>query len=164
MSAAKVRESYRKSKARLSSALKEGQKKSYGVREEHRISLLLFRQIRDSLTAAGTWEQPPRLMLAQYSFWELPSDSYTTFLQYNANKFLYATERALASAPDGSLSYERAKVITMLLESAKYCYDTSPLAREAGLWRDRYQVHSAGRHIQGIGLKRTIEESGYGWF
>ena len=80
VSAAKVKESYRSSKVRLASALSEGQKKSYGVREEHRVSLTFLRQIKESLTAAGTWEQPPHLTVAQYPFWELSSDTYTTFL------------------------------------------------------------------------------------
>lgn len=132
VTAAKVKKSYCSSKARLSSALREGQKKSYGIREEHRITLLLFRQIRDGLTAGAEWDQPPRLA-TQHPLWELSSDSFATFLQYNSNKFLYALKRALASTPDGSISYEQAKVITMLLEAAKYGYNTSPLSRKAGL-------------------------------
>ena len=162
--AAKIKENYQSSKNRLANALSEGQKKSYGVREEHRISLTFFRRIMESLVATGDWAQAPSLTVADYPFWELSSDAFTTFLRYNANKYLYAIERILASTPGGSISYEHCKVISMLLESVKYCYDTSPLSREAGLWRDRYQVHNTGPFLQGMGLIQTVETSGYGWF
>jgi hypothetical protein len=161
--AAQVEENFQASKKRLVNALSEGQKKSYGVREEHRISLALLYRLKDSLGASGDWETAPPQTAAQYPFWELSSDCFTTFIRYNANKFLYAIERILASTADKSVSYEQCKVVSMLLECVKYCYDTSPLSREAGLWRDRYQAHNTGPQIQGMGLKQTVDKSGYGW-
>jgi hypothetical protein len=161
VNAAKVKESYIKSRHRLANALVEGLKKSSGVHEEHRVSLALLQRMRAGLEAAGSWDQQPVLSTAQHPFWELSSDSFATFLQYSANKYLYAIERILASTSDGSVSYEHCKVISMLLQCVKYCYDTSPLSQEAGLWRDRYQVNNAGPFIQGMGLKQTIEDSDY---
>jgi hypothetical protein len=164
VTAKKVYQGYCQSKNRLSNTLSEGRKKSYGVREEHRITLNFFQRIKRTLETTGNWNQKPDLTLEQYSFWELSSDSYITFLCYSANKFIYAIEWILATAPKGYVSYEHTKVLSMLLQSVKYCYDTSPLAREAGLWKDRYQVEKDGPFIQGMGLEHTIKESGYGWF
>ena len=166
VSAAQVRESYAKSKRRLAHALAEGRTKSYGIREEHRVSLALFRRMRAGLVAQGLWEQAPVLSrgAAPRPFWEFSSTTFTTFLQYSANKYLYALERILASTGDRSISYEHCKVLSMLLDCVRYCYDTAPLSQEAGLWRDRYQAHDAGPFLQGMGLKQTIAEAGYGWF
>ena len=53
VSAAKVKESYSSGKARLANALAKGQKKLYGVREEHRLMLSLFQQIKNGLITAN---------------------------------------------------------------------------------------------------------------
>lgn len=49
--AAKVKESYRRSKRRLAHTLSEEQTKSSGVLKEHRISLALSHRLRTSLAA-----------------------------------------------------------------------------------------------------------------
>ncbi len=53
-----LKSSYLKSKQRLACALEDGEQLSYGVREEHRISLAFFAQMRYSLEAAGLLDRP----------------------------------------------------------------------------------------------------------
>jgi hypothetical protein len=50
--------SYLSSKKRMSEALTAGEHLSYGVREEHRISLAFFDRMRAALDAIGRWDQP----------------------------------------------------------------------------------------------------------
>jgi hypothetical protein len=138
-------------------------KKSYGVREEHRITLAFFKRMVESLGDVDE-EQLPDVSQASPPYFELSSDSYLTFLTYNANKFLLAFEWIFTLNQDGVISYEHCKVLAMLLQCLKYCCDTAPISQEDGLWKDAWQMRRQQAVTHGMGLGKTIHESGYGWF
>jgi hypothetical protein len=157
-----IRRGWRQGKKRLYSALREGETKSAGVREEHRISLTFFYQMMGYLKRAGKWEQQG-VIPAERPYWELSSKVFNTFVASNVNKFMFAFEYILAWEKNGYVSYEHSKVLRMFLDCAKFCYDTAPLNQEPGLWKDRYQLEANEPFIQGMGMEQTIQESGYGW-
>jgi hypothetical protein len=138
-------------------------KKSYGVREEHRITLGFFRRMVQILSEEDE-EQLPDVSQASPPYFELSSDSYLTFLTYNVNKFLLAFEWIFTLNQDGAISYEHCKVLAMLLQCVKYCYDTAPIDHEDGLWKDTWQMRRQQAVTHGMGIGKTIRESGYGWF
>jgi hypothetical protein len=159
-----LKQSYINSKSRLSQNVKDGMKMSYGVREEHRITLAFFQRMVESLSEADE-EQLPEVSQASLPYFELSTDSYLTFLTYNANKFLLAFEWIFTLNQDGVISYEHCKVLAMLLQCLKCCYDNALLSQEDGLWKDTWQMRRRQPTVtHGMGMEKTIHESGYGWF
>jgi hypothetical protein len=130
-----LKNSYIDSKTRLSQSLSDSMKKSYSIREEHRITLGFFNRIVQSLGEVDE-EQLPNVSQASPPYFELLSKSYLTFLTYNANKFLLAFKWIFTLNRDAVISYEHCKVLAMLLQSMKYCYNTAPIDQEDGLWKD----------------------------
>ncbi len=162
--ASQLKGSFQASKSRLACSLQDGEKRSFGVREEHRISLAFLLEMKHKLERIGSWDRLPTSNPSNQPFWEIPSRTYTTFLLYNANKILLVFERILTMSRNGYVSYEHSKVLAMLLHALQHCYDSVDLKRQRGLWEDAHQLRRDGPIVQGMGLQRTIEESGYGWF
>lgn len=163
-----LRNSYIDSKGRLSQSLNDSMKRSYGVREEHRVTLEFFRRMVQSLGEVDEEqddeEQLPDVGQASPPYFALSSDSFLTFLTYNVNKFLLAFEWIFTLNRDAAISYEHCKVLAMLLQSLKYCYDTAPIHHEDGLWKDTWSMRRQKAVTHGMGIGKTICESGYGWF
>lgn len=101
-----LEENWIMSKNRLRHSLREGRRKSYGVREEYRITFAFFRKMQTHLKTHGLWDQsavtaPDHENLP---YWQLSTQSYTSFLEQHANKFAFAIEWILAQNPDRSIS------------------------------------------------------------
>jgi hypothetical protein len=155
--------SYCRSKIRLANCLHSGFQKSYGIREEHRISLALLHRIRIILEQRGNWSRPVDCSQQIPPFWELSTDTYVTFLKYNTNKFLFAFEWILTSADKRFVSYEHSKVLAMLLQGLRHSYDSTALSGDQGLWKDVYEQGVDKHIVHGMGLGTTMKRSGYGW-
>ena len=85
--------SYLKSKRRTAESLRAGEQLSYGVREEHRLSLAFMEQMREALESRGLWDQPAaRTSSRALPYWQLSSETYLTYLTCNVNKFTFAFE------------------------------------------------------------------------
>ena len=124
----RIKASYLNSKSRLFDALEDGNRLSYGVREEHRISLSFFRQLIEALRRDGNWDTAPVLVPADYEhIWELSSDDYTTYLWLNTNKYLAAIEWIISFNPTGEISYDHYQVLSILLKALLFAFDTGPL-------------------------------------
>ena len=107
-----LRGSYLSSKNWMSQALAAGEHLSYGVREEHRISLAFFDRMRSALDAIGRWDQPAaRTNDGEVPYWQLSSETYLTHLAYNVNKFAFAFEWLLGQQQSGRISYAHSIVL-----------------------------------------------------
>jgi hypothetical protein len=160
-----IRRCYIASKERLYRALLESRKLSFGVREEHRISLAFFDRLRQTLEAGGDWETVRQLTDDDYShFWELPTDSFVGFLALNANKFMAAIEWTLCLEEPGRVSYERCKLATMLLQCLPFAFDSGPIGGRTDIWQPKIQRRRGGAAVLGMGIKDAISRTGYGWF
>jgi hypothetical protein len=160
-----IRRCYIASKERLYRALLESRKLSFGVREEHRISLAFFDRLRQTLEAGGNWATVRQLADDDYShFWELPTDSFISFLALNANKFMAAIEWTLCLEEPGRVSYERCKLATMLLQCLPFAFDSGPIRERTDIWQPKIQRRRGGAAVLGMGIKDAISRAGYGWF
>jgi len=136
----KLRAGYVRSKDRLCHALQEAKHVSYGIREEHRISLSLLDRLRSSLQASGDWDAtPPLLDPNSELFWRLTSVDYIQYLFHNTNKYTAVIEWIWTLEVDGWISYERCKVLVMLLQALPFAFDSRSLRRQIKLWKTTLQ-------------------------
>lgn len=161
----RLRKSYQASKKRLFTSLAEGSMLSYGVREEHRISLAFFDRVRISLEATGNWDVPLTLTADNLQhIWHLSTTDYLGYLGHNANKFMAAFEWILTLGKKNRVSYEHCKVMTMLLQALPFAFDSGPIIRQSELWKEQFQRRKGGPYVLGMGLERTLPDYGYMWF
>ena len=150
-----LEESFLKRKQRLANGIKEAFHKSYGVREEHRVSLTFLRRMKASLQSAGKWDQPSTR--AQCSddtpYWQLASVDYILFVAQNTNKFLLLFEWILTMSATKEVSYEHCKVLTMLLQAIKDSFDSVAQERHQGLYNDSWTRRRGGQVVHGMGLQ-----------
>jgi hypothetical protein len=130
---------YLESKQFLFSAVKEALRLSFGVREEHRISLAFFDQMKESLEASGDWDQVRHLIDDDYEhIWELPSREWLDYIYMNANKYTAAFEWIRSLDESKSVAYEHCKVMTMFLHALPFTFDTGPFKHQAEIWQERF--------------------------
>jgi hypothetical protein len=88
-----LRGNYQEAKHRFYDALINGNRISYGVHEEHRISLTFFDRMRASLESSGTWDQSQSLIADDSLYIQaLRTYDYLRYLLLNVNKFMAAAE------------------------------------------------------------------------
>lgn len=123
----------------MSEVLLAGKHKSYGVREEHRISLAFFDRMQAALQAARQWEQPAVQMQHAAPYWRLSSETYLSHLLRNTNKFAFGLEWLLGQQKDHGISYAHSMVLQMLLQALRCSFDSVSPQQQPSLWKTCYQ-------------------------
>ena len=54
-------------------------------------------------------------------------------------------------------------MMVLALRALRFSYGSGILAAESLLWKDQWQ-NKKGRTVEGIGMKKTMLECGFGWF
>jgi hypothetical protein len=92
--------------------------------------------------------------------------SVLDFLRFNLVRFLLPLEYLVAKTERQQISWETTKIMVMLIRSVKWCYGSSPLQREAGLWRNKITVKSNGGEKEKLGMDfdGMMKVANYGWF
>lgn len=160
-----LRGNYQGAKHRFYESLLDGNKISYGVREEHRISLTFFGRMRASLESSGTWDQSQSLIADDsLHIQALHTHDYLQYLLLNANKFMAAAEWILSYQQRGRISYEHCKIITLFLQALPFTFDSGPIMRQNELWKDKFERRKGGPQVLGMGLRDSLSKFGYMWF
>ena len=155
---------YQASKERLFNAIEDSRGISFGVREEHRISLSFLDRLKSGLEAAGEWDTIPDRTDAYLGYvWRLSTSDCLTYLSGNANKYMAAFEWITALHPTRAVSYEHCKVLTMLLQALPFTSDSGRIEKRGELWKERMHRRKESSFVFGMGLARSIERTGYGW-
>lgn len=160
--------SYQSSKARCAAGIASSMQKSFGTREEHRMTLRLARQVCDELELLRIcWNQEltPESTISQ-PFWRIPTAVFLGYLRANINRFTTGFEyvRTLSLSPRDYVSWEHSQMMIMFLQLLKFSYGSHQLSRESALWCDQKQSRRSGRNLCGLGFSVTLPQSGYCWF
>jgi hypothetical protein len=163
-----IRDSYLHSKARVHASLEGSMQKSFGTREEHRMSLTLLRQLIDSWKATGVYDQ--RIQLGhRVPFYTIPTFHFLLFLRANINKFAWAFEYTLATCEPNYISWERTKLMVLFLRYLRLSIGSQNLAAESVIWLDRktvvWRVDDNEENVikEGMGASKTMADDGYCW-
>jgi hypothetical protein len=128
---------YLHSKKRAHANLVDNQWKSYGIREEHRISLTMVEEI------AHQWRQwdlydDERDVASPLPYYIVPTQELLGFLYAQINKYCFLFENVLAHT---AMTYSLPETIVMVtaLRALRFCYGSNLLQRESLLYKDRWE-------------------------
>lgn len=162
-----IERAYLQSKRRTRDALRACRQKSYGVREEHRITWALFLALMNRLAV----EEPESLMMTladcpSYA-WAIKSSVYADFLWRSADKFATGFEVTRARCRKELVTWEQTKIMAMFLRCLRFVFGGHLLSRESALWWSRKERRVGEppreRIWYGLGFSNTIARYGYGW-
>lgn len=156
-------QSYLHAKARCHAGLRDSMQKSFGLREEHRMTLPLAGQLRARLQAMEKWDVEIQVPPLARPYRSLPTAVYLTFIRNNINKLTTGFEYVHSLRVKDLVRWEHTKMMIMFLRLLKFSHGGHALGRHMAVWRDRV-VRENGTRFEGLGLSRTLPEYGYGWY
>ncbi|KAF2626745.1 hypothetical protein BU25DRAFT_342766 [Macroventuria anomochaeta] len=165
-SEAVCKKAYLHMKQRAHVNLQDNQCRSYGIREEHRISLTMMEEI------VSQWKQQDLYSTASSEATERPLPYYIVptkelfgFLHAQINKYCFLFEHTYAHT-FGPVSHPQSAVMLVALRALRFCYSSNILAQESLLYKDRWEKDEEQQKVvvEGFGMQQTIEQCGLGWF
>jgi hypothetical protein len=171
-----LQQSYKSSARRVHGSLCDSSETSYGLREEHRVSLDLAVSLVGQavvLEADAIEERQPEILEADamgegqpeildYAY-TIRTDVFMQFQRLHINKFCAAAEEALARCKGKVVGFEQTRVMVLFFRCLRYSVSAQALERELSLWCDRRSIPKLNSHRQGVGLQQSISTFGYGW-
>ncbi|KAI8931113.1 hypothetical protein NX059_012123 [Plenodomus lindquistii] len=158
-------ESYLHSKKRAHANLVDNQWRSYGIREEHRVSLTLMDAVREQWTQWDLYDDRIDDVRRPQPYYIVPTKTLLGFLSAQINKYCFLFEYTLAHT---ARTYSLPETIIMVaaLRALRFCYGSNMLARESLLYKDRWEQPRGQEMVvkEGLGMNDTMERCGLGWF
>ena len=156
-----IERAYRASKQRARDALEGSRQKSFGIREEHRITWSLFQALaqRLRLDDPGDWD----LVMPEcptYA-WAVNTDVYLNFLWRSADKYATGYEVVRAHCHREAITWEQTKIMAMFLRCLRFVFGAHQLQQESALWWSRRELRT--RVWYGLGFCNTMPRYGYCW-
>jgi hypothetical protein len=161
---------YLYTKRRCHHALHGSQRKSFGLREEHRVSYDLFQQIDYELHQrqqgqAPVLSSPPN----RHTFYTYPTSTLAAWFRWSVNKFCVGFEMVYSLHDYHFVTWEHTRMMLMFLRCLQFSYSTGLIQRVGGCWRDvRLQPDPTQpdglRRWEGLGFQRTMIQYRYAWF
>lgn len=157
---------YLSSKRRAHANLLDNRWRSYGVREEHRISLSMMEEIYEQWVQWDLYDaddvsgsSPP------LPYYIVPTDELLSFLYAQINKYCFLFEHVLAHTAR-TYSLPETMVMVVALRALRFCYGSNLLVRESLLYKNRWEVRRGEKLVvkEGLGMRESMERCGLGWF
>ena len=162
----RIANSYFESRDRSIQSLKAGTWKSYGLREEHRVSLDLLNNIYQELKDP-IWMEPYEALKSPTSvipYLLIPTNDLLAFLTFNIVRFALPFEY-MTVGKHSSISMESSKLRVMLLRCIKLSYNSSPIQRYSAIWKTTIPANRSKNYPerQGMGLQNSLQKYQFGW-
>lgn len=156
-----IERAYRGSKQRAVDALRASYKKSFGLREEHRITWSLFLALLERLYLDDPEDWDVALPECPSYAWAVKTDDYLDFLWRSADKFATGFEVVRAYCNRDLITWEQTKILAMFLRCLRFVFGGHQLERESALWWSRRELRT--RVWYGLGFCNTMPRYGYCW-
>jgi hypothetical protein len=156
---------YLHSKKRAHANLVDNQWRSYGIREEHRVSLAMMDEISELWRDWDLYDDCIDDTAGPAPYYTVPTKDLLSFLYAQINKYCFLFEHTRAHTAR-SYSLPETMMMVVALRALRFCYGSSLLQKELLLFKDRWEV-TRGASLQvreGLGMRASMERSGLGWF
>jgi hypothetical protein len=156
-----IERAYCASKQRARDALNNSRRKSFAIREEHRITWTLYQALlaRIRLENPEDWDI---VMTECPSYaWAINTDVYLNFLWRSADKFATGFEIVRAHCYKELVIWEQTKMMAMFLRCLRFVFGGHQLQRESALWWSRRELPT--RIWYGLGFCNTMPRYQYCW-
>ncbi|KAI1671853.1 hypothetical protein L13192_02712 [Pyrenophora tritici-repentis] len=144
--------------------------KSFGTREEHRVSRKLLNEIDAQLKDRNLHTQHFQLEQER----NLPHYTVSTvtvlnWLRWNINKFCVGFEMVYSLNNHHFVTWEHTRIMLMFLRCLQFSYSSGLIQRAGGLWQDVRLERNVDqpdglRRYEGLGFRDSMERHGYAWF
>jgi hypothetical protein len=161
---------YQYTKLRCHHATQGSMEKSFGIREEHRMSKELFNRIDAEFRRRNIHTRHFRPATGG----NRPYHTYATatvmrWLRWNINKFCVGFEMVYSLTEQRFITWEHTRIMLMFLRCLRLSYSGGLVQRISGCWQDvcyQTDVKQADRQrrVEGLGFCKTMEQYGYAWF
>ena len=160
---------YLYAKARCYYGIQGSMQKSFGVREEHRVSVALFNAIDRQLETLNLRQQRIAPASEELPYTTHPTTTVLSWYRWNINKFCVGFEMVYSLSGRQWVTWEHTRMMLMFLRCLRFSYGSGHPKEAAGCWRDvRYAPSSDApdgfRRIEGLGFQVTMPQYGYSWF
>ena len=152
---------YCASKRRTRDALLGSKKKSFGIREEHRISWALFLRLLNRLRLEAREDLEVVMLDCPPYAWAIKAEVYLNFLWRSADKFATGFEVVHARCRRELVTWEETKMMAMFLRCLRFVFGGHELRRESALWWSRRERPT--RVWYGLGFCNTLPRYKYCW-
>ena len=156
---------YLHSKKRAHANLVDNRGKSYGIREEHRISLTMMEEIYQQWHQWDLYDDEVDVGQPPLPYYIAPTHELLGFLSAQINKYCFLFEHVLAHT---AMTYSLPETIVMVtaLRALRFCYGSNLIQRESLLYKDRWERIRNLKQIvkEGLGMQDTMDRCGLGWF
>jgi len=166
----KVQQGYLSSRDRTLAALRTNAGKSYGIREEHRVSLDLLQVIAKMLDSAAAQAKAEESMHPGRSnpFFALRTTDVPSFLEYNTLRYVVPFEMIARSTDRNNVPWESTKMMVMLLRCLRSAFGSGLLRDQPELWKpasiaQNTQRRTGHRQLVGMGLGDSLARYGFAW-
>ena len=158
---------YLASKRRTRDALTDSRKKSFGTREEHRITWALFQGLQSRLRDDDNTASEVEFADCPSHAWPVRTSVYLDYLWRSADKFATGFEVVRARCRSDFVTWEQTKMMAMFLRCLRFVFGGHLLSRESALWWSRRE-RTIGEPPQvrvwhGLGFSNTLPRYGYCW-
>ncbi|KAF2622933.1 hypothetical protein BU25DRAFT_451613 [Macroventuria anomochaeta] len=144
--------------------LRDNLQRSYGIREEHRISLTMMEEIESQWTQQDLYSISEDSPSAPLPYYIVPTQELLGFLRAQINKYCFLFEHTRANT-FGAVSLAEQAVMIVALRALRFCYGSNILSAESLLYIDRWENSKQKLVVvEGFGMQQTIEQCGLGWF
>lgn len=130
--------SYLHSKARAFSNLRDNQRRSYGIREEHRVSLTMMDEICEQWREWDLYDDSIDNVRLPLPYYVVPSQELFSFLRAQINKYCFLFEHTLAHTAR-TYSLPETMVMVVALRALRFCYGSNMLCKESLLYKNHWE-------------------------
>ncbi|KAF4953067.1 hypothetical protein FSARC_12483 [Fusarium sarcochroum] len=151
---------YLASKRRCHYGLTDSKQRSFGVREEYRISWVLFQSILAVLRSLTPKARFTYLPGPPPYLWTVRTPIFVDYVWRNINKFITGFELVRAQCSGGLTTWEQTKLMDMFLRCLRVAVGGYDYSREGALWwsrRELPQPVGLPRVYYGLGFGQTLE-------
>jgi hypothetical protein len=156
---------YLHSKRRAHANLLDNRWRSYGIREEHRLSLTAMEEISQQWCQWDLYDDEIDAAPPPLPYYIIPTEELLGFLYAQINKYCFLFEHVLAHT---AMTYSLPETIVMVtaLRALRFCYSGNLLQRESLLYKDRWENIRNQKPVvkEGLGMRDTMKRCGLGWF
>lgn len=147
---------YRQTKRRVWSALTDSMDRSYGVRQEYRISMALLRRLPETVEQMTDGHRP---------YWVLPTRDVNGFIAAELNRWLLCLEALIGETAVGveqSMQLVNGTMVSVLVRVLHMHIGCDPPSHQP-IWRGEWRSRARQRR-RGLNLQASVEEHGLAWF
>ncbi|KAG7000021.1 hypothetical protein FocnCong_v012501 [Fusarium oxysporum f. sp. conglutinans] len=136
-------------------------KKSFGIREEHRVSNGLFNAIDTEFHAQQLQDEHFMAPANQNSpYYNFTTETVLRWLRWNVNKFCAGFEMVYSLQDPHFVTWEHTRIMLMFLRCLQFSYSGGLIQKSGGCWQDlRLQPDSSQpnglRRTEGLGFRHT---------